>query len=120
MKEIKVGDFVRTKDGKIFKVAEVIPTIGNEIAIVKNKNGYPRRIDLKEEIYSKNILDLLQIGDLVFIEENSNFCDFIYINDEEMLEAVKEDVGTGIVKIKSILTKELYQANCYTVERNED
>ena len=116
---IEVGEYVRTKKGKIFEVAEVIPTIGKEIAIVKNKNGYPRRVDLKEEIHSKNILDLIQIGDLVFIEENSNFCDFIYVNDEEMLEAVKEDVKTEIAKIKSILTKELYQANCYTVERKE-
>lgn len=67
--------------------------------------------------HSKNIIDLIEVGDIVFIEDFSGY-DFIYINDKEMLEALKQDVKDG-VRIKSILTKELYQANCYTVERKE-
>ena len=67
--------------------------------------------------HSKNIIDLIEVGDIVFIEDFSGY-DFIYINDKEMLEALKQDVKEG-VRIKSILTKELYQANCYTVERKE-
>ena len=67
--------------------------------------------------HSKNIIDLIEAGDIVFIEDFSGY-DFIYINDKEMLEALKQDVKDG-VRIKSILTKELYQANCYTVERKE-
>lgn len=111
---IEVGEYVRTNTGKIDKV-------------INNNYYMPQYIECEKDIvykeniskHSKNIIDLIEVGDLVFIEENSNFCDFIYVNDEEMLEAVKEDIITGIAKIKSILTKELYNANCYTVERKE-
>lgn len=40
--------------------------------------------------------------------------DVIYIWNEEILKAVKEDVNNGI-KIRRILTKEQYEANCYKV-----
>lgn len=59
--EIKVGEYVRTSKGKIFKVSEVNPTLGKEIAIVKNEYGYPRRIDLTEEKHSFNLINLLEV-----------------------------------------------------------
>ena len=61
MEDIKVGELVRTSKGKIFKATEVNPTLGKEIAIVKNEYGYPRRIDLTEEKHSFNIIDLLEV-----------------------------------------------------------
>ena len=59
--EIKVGEYVRRKNGEIFKVAEVYPTLGKEIAIVKNEYSYPRRIDLTEEKHSFNLIDLIEV-----------------------------------------------------------
>lgn len=125
MKEIKVGEYGRTNKGKIFIFAWLENSdekrytnkvlLGNG-KIFENKFYY---FDDGEEIvkHSKNIIDLVEVGDIVFIEDFSGY-DFIYINDKEMLEALKQDVKDG-VRIKSILTKELYEANCYTVERKE-
>lgn len=38
--------------------------------------------------------------------------DFMYIYDNEMLKAVKEDIKNGI-EIGEILTHEQYEANCF-------
>ena len=62
---------------------------------------------------SKNIIDLIEVGDIVEIYDVLNE-DIIYVWNEEMLKAVKEDVNNGI-KIRRILTKEQYEANCYKV-----
>lgn len=115
--EIKAGELVRTNKGKIFKVTEVNQTLGKEIAIVKNEYGYPRRIDLTEEKHSFNIIDLIEVGDIVFIQDVLNN-DFVYIYDDEMLKAVREDIEKGL-QITTILTHEQYKQNCYTVERRK-
>ena len=60
---------------------------------------------------SKNIIDLIEVGDIVFINDFAGY-DFVYINDKEMLEALKEDIQNG-VEIKSIMTHEQYEQNCY-------
>ena len=112
--EIKAGELVRTNKGKIFKVTEVNQTLGKEIAIVKNEYGYPRRIDLTEEKHSFNIIDLIEVGD--------------YVNGERILDITGDYIHTNetdhnrfyLAKhIKTILTKEQYQANYYIVERKE-
>lgn len=64
---------------------------------------------------SESIIDLVEIEDIVFTEDFYGYS-FIHIYDEEMLEALKEDVKNE-VKIKSILTHEQFEQNCYTVER---
>lgn len=70
--------------------------------------------DAKKLKHSKNIIDLIEVGDIVEIFDVLNE-DVIYIWNEEMLKAVKEDVANGI-KIRRILTKEQYEANCYKVK----
>ena len=108
---IEVRDFIRI-NGVIGRVEQ----IGNSLFWLEDGSSY--NLADKKIKHSKNIIDLLEVGDIVFIEDFSGY-DFIYINDKEMLEALKEDVRDG-VKIKSILTKESCQANCYTVEREEE
>ena len=41
--------------------------------------------------------------------------DFVYIYDDEMLKAVKEDVESGL-EITEILTYEQFGKNCYKVK----
>ena len=64
MEEIKVEEYVRTK-GKIFKIYEVYKCLGDNFVIVKNKNGFPSRIDLKENKHSKDIIDLIEKDDYI-------------------------------------------------------
>lgn len=120
---LKFGEYARTNKGDIFIYANVVDENGNKLDyIMKLVNGGPIKYYLNKDEnivkHSKNIIDLIEVGDIVFIEDFPGY-DFIYINDKEMLEALKQDVKDG-VRIKSILTKELYQSNCYTVERKEE
>ena len=120
--EIEVGEYIRTKNGKIDKVI--------------NNNCYmPQYIECeksllyKEDIvnHSKNIIDLLEDKDLLEVELSE---EFVEKENKELLiqmgyvytrETLQRDIDNGIiVKIKSILTKEQYQSNCYTVERKEE
>ena len=66
--------------------------------------------------HSKNIIDLIEAGDYVNgiliedIEEIDN--KKVFYSNGEMIAWTNRDKG-----IETILTKEQYQANCYTVER---
>lgn len=113
---IEVGEYVRIK-GVIGK----IENINNfREPSMKYALDIPQARDLvfvgEKEIvkHSKNIIDLIEVKDIVEIYDVLNE-DVIYIWNEEMLKAVKEDVNNGI-GIRRILTKEQYEANCYKVK----
>ena len=124
MEEIEVGDFVRTKKGKIFIFAWLENSdekrytnkvlLGNG-KIFENKFYY---FDDGEEIvkHSKNIIDLVEVGDIVnngYIYEIGNTEDgHKWVHNLNGLLLFEND-------IKTILTKEQYTRNCYTVERKE-
>ena len=128
-KDIEVGDYVRTNDGLIFKIFTKTKTTYGFCGLTDSSNkkystytyGKGNCIDnnIKGKIvkHSKNIIDLIEVGDLLFINDFSYY-NFIYIYDETMLEDLKEVVKKDI-KIKQILTHEQYMQNCYTVEREE-
>lgn len=113
--EIEVGEYIRTKNGKIDKVI--------------NNNCYmPQYIECeksllyKEDIvnHSKNLIDLIEEGDFVngypvrrIPNFNNELCNFD-LNTMEWTPLKNIDV------YYNILTKEQYQANCYTVEREEE
>ena len=65
---------------------------------------------------SKNIIDLIEVGDIVFIQDVLNN-DFIYIYDNEMLKAVREDIEGGL-QITQVLTREQFEANAYKIDIN--
>ena len=107
---IKKGDYARLNVGQIVKIIGIRENEVDKKAIYFNIYNEDWCNSGAVENFSENIIDLIEVGDIVFTE------DFIYINDKEMLEALKQDVKDG-VRIKEILTKELYKLNCYTVER---
>ena len=108
---IEVGEYVRTKSGKFDKV-------------INNNYYMPQYIECEKSIvnkenivkHSKNIIDLIEVGDWVNgkrihkIDRGKNYCYLYYGNCKTFVD----------YQIKTILTKELYQANCYTVERKEE
>mgnify|MGYP006065773691 CR=1 FL=1 len=123
MEDIKVGEYVRRKNGEIFKVTEVYPTLGKEIAIVKNEYSHPRRIDLTEEKHSFNLIDLIEVGDILEIELSEEFVErkdkkvFTRIGDVYTKEALQKDMDNGIIQeIKQILTHEQFESNAYKVK----
>lgn len=109
MEDIKVGEYVRTKNGKIDKVK-------NDDYYMKQYIECEKGLYLRENItkHSFNLIDLLEVGDIVFIQDVLNN-DFVYIYDDEMLKAVKENIEMGL-EITEVLTHELYEANAYKVK----
>ena len=101
MEKIEVGDFVRTKKGKIFQYGKGRAYLGKDNAIVK---------------HSKILSEVVEVGDYVNgklihkIDKGKNYCYLYYGNCKTFVD----------YQIKTTLTKELYQANCYTVERKEE
>ena len=121
---IEVGDFVRTKQGKIAKLIEVSK---NNYYWFDNwiykESGIPHqgfRIEDTERIgivkHSKIISEVVEVGDYVNgkrihkIDKGENYCYLYYGNCKTFVN----------YQIKTILTKEMYESNCYTVERKEE
>ena len=119
MEEIEVGDWIRTKKGNIDKIACEFDKNN-----WRSKNTYGElivrcldNIYLLDDIvkHSKNIIDLIEVGDYV------NGYKVIAKSDDGYIVILTDDIEQGELlaeeEIETILTKELYQANCYTVER---
>ena len=118
---IEVGEYVRTKNGKIDK-------------IINNNCYMPQYIECeksllyKEDIvnHSKDLVDLIEEGDIVEYQVNSlSELKVGRVKSYRDARSNKEYLGVegfDITKIyiKKILTKEQMEANCYTVERNEE
>ena len=112
---IEVGEYVRTKDGKILKIDGFEKDLRNiEVVCFTTGEVYTRE-KLNEIIknHSKNIIDLIEVGD--------------YVNGVKVIEVGKynfktvEEYGLKIhhkksVKIKSIVTHEQFEAMKYKVE----
>ena len=121
MDDLKVGEYVRTNDG-IFKVTKID---GLYIYLDKeyfdNQYQMMRDVTFKERIikHSFNIIDLIEVGD--------------YVNGQRVLclkknnDDCRDDIGTSYIEgidiylgydesdIKTILTHEQYERNCYKI-----
>ena len=110
--EIEVDDYIRTNDGRIFRVYKM-DNKNPDYTLYSNE--FTRPINYKIAKHSKNIIDLIEVGDIV--------------NGERILDITGDYIHTNETNhnkfylakhIKTILTKEQYQANCYTVERKKE
>ena len=118
--EIEVGEYVRTFNGLIGKVVELTDS-GNYAIRIYNGAEYVVRAVIKN--HSKDLIDLIEVGDFVNgykILEIGNIK-----NSEQRIFTICKSDFKSICKIweeqdiETILTKEQYQANCYTVERRK-
>lgn len=116
--EIKVGEFCRI-NGEILKVKKVHQTIGEKTSIIEIENRNPKRIDLEKDKHSFNIAELIKVNDFVNGHRVANIK-----NDEGRIEIGLETdhmINYYIEKedIRTILTHEQYERNCYTVKEAE-
>ena len=123
--EINVDDYVRDKNGRIGKVFDITnePSVdigigimpeANAVWIDKDKINYLYQEDITK--HSKDIIDLIEVGDYVnglevyetgiFGHNGKKFCR-IYGNVAPFYNEY----------IKSVLTKEQFEANAYTIEK---
>lgn len=127
---IEVGEYVRTKDGRIAQ----IKSIDYEAGIYRfDKIIHITDFRMKEDVlysnemfkkvivkHSKQLIDLTKAGDIVNghlvidkyedVDEYGNDFWCLIIEDDSLLNrSIREE------DIKTILTKESYMANCYKV-----
>lgn len=110
--EIKENEFIRTKTGKIDKVI-------NNNYYMSQYIECEKRIVEKENIvkHSFNIIDLIEVGDfvngvLVTGKESTLLYTDIKGIDHSGYHIVISQYGDGI---KTILTHEQYERNCYKI-----
>lgn len=105
----EVGNLIRI-NGIIGRVEQ----IGNSLFWLEDGSSYS--LSDKAVKHSKNIIDLIEVGDIVnkgYIYETGNTEDgHKWVHNLNGLLLFNDD-------IKTILTKEQYMQNCYTVERKE-
>lgn len=110
--DIEIGDYVRTKSG-IGKVEQ----IGNSLFWLEDGSSYS--LSDKTIKYSKNIIELIEVGD--FVNGNRVVDKYLYAGEKPVLETVGIKYNAYCLSegdIREILTKEQYIQNCYTVERS--
>ena len=101
---MKVGDYVRTKDGRIFRWSNLCTTD------IEDYMEHTRKIlFIEDEIKSSpNIIDLIEVGDYV------NGCSVLHKENNELvcglLLRYKEE------NIQSVVTKEQFEAIKYEIK----
>ena len=108
---MKVGEYVRTKDGRIDK----IESIHNGLYILENfPYGYNEQLLIKS---SSNIIDLIEVGDYV----NGMIVHCVYAEEDEIvvggLDVLIQDtlVTLRSNSIKTIVTKEQFSQMEYRI-----
>ena len=130
MEEIKVGEYVRTKEGYLGILIAINKQDYNylvvDTSIEVRKDGYTstylylKKGNIKK--HSKQLIDLIEVGDIV------NGMEVLDIHKpRDLWEPIEIRVDSRYTNfilaedIQTILTKEIYMANCYKVggEENE-
>ena len=131
---IEIGDYARTNLGHIGKITDMFTFENGKVSypepqewIINNEIIVNEAIEkLYITKYSKNIMNLIKIGDFVNGHKviDNNYCYLIYDDDfdfgEEkikgsiLLENSKEEMIIDCeFEIETILTKEQYEINCF-------
>lgn len=128
MEEIKVNDFVRTKQGYIAKCVEVdedgdyytFDEFVQENYGDKYSSLYGRKL---EDIvkHSLNIKDLIRVGDIIIYTINCKIADIDIVKEHTDARTLKKTLRVGLwsleqVNIKHILTKERFESESYRLE----
>ena len=117
MNDIEIADYVRSKNGSIGKVTK----IEDDKYLYENKELITFIGNVVK--HSKNIIDLIEVGDFVngrevkhiaMFEGFPNYPKLIFVDEKRLIpdDTCEND------EIKTILTKEQYSQNCYAVERS--
>lgn len=125
MSKIEVGEYVRTKKGRIDKVERF--SVGLSIWCCENGMHIDEcncvGTHLEDIVnHSKQPIDLIEDKDIVEIELSEEFVEkkdkkkLIQIGDIYTKETLQKDIDNGIItRILTILSYNQYMANCYKV-----
>ena len=124
---MEIGEYIRSKEGKIDKIT-------NNKYYMKEYIGCSQGLQLRENIvkHSKNIIDLIEVGDIVNGYQILEIADSIYESSKRILiyKNEKEKYERWIYiqqyngkihtqdDIQLILTHEQFERDCYRLENN--
>lgn len=126
---IEVGEYVRTKDGYIFKIVDIdniFIYVDKEVRYIGETNASIDYIKKSSVVkHRKDIIDLLEVGDIIEInnkkyevifDESLNKLGVLIPNRNhlEIRHSTLEHIFREYKDIR-ILTKEQYMQNCYKI-----
>lgn len=120
MEEINVGEYVRSKYQGIFIISHINVDFDDgdykKVCICQNEKVAFTSIDVIKQLkHSFNIIDLLEVGDIVKVLDDG-LIRILHAYDEEMLEAIKEDINAEDLKLLSVATKKSFASIEFNVE----
>lgn len=121
MEEIQVGEYVRTKDGRIIKfnkfgtlrVGCTNPKYHK--TIISNRSHYKYDDIVK---HSRNIIDLIEVGDILKLKNGEKWEVQEHQGNGNWLQLEWENIDDNedfFEKVDSIITKEQFEENSYKV-----
>jgi hypothetical protein len=111
LKKIKVEEYIRTKEGDIFKITNygLEETAKGDVLLVElNKDFEMEKCNLHIVKHSSNIIDLIEVGDYVNGEPVEQVTEFEITTTTEYLTDPKD--------IKSICTREQFEKAEYKID----
>lgn len=116
--KIEVGEYIKSKAGCIYKITGIDENGRVYLDYCGDFSGWNKYqvVDITKK-HSKNIIDIVELGDfvnghlVVGVEQNIDKPNFVITENG--------DIYYSKEKIKSILTHEQYEKNCYKMEEEK-
>ena len=124
MEEIKYEEFLRLENGKIVKYGEKTDTKVENNRYIDYSGEYEWKSCITK--HSQNIIDLIEVGDYVNGYKVLDVMETMNIGElhlEMTSNYTNEEIGDCTIydkDIKTILTKEQFETNCYKIGGEEE
>lgn len=122
MNEIKEGMYCYDKSNRKSGIGKIIGYEKNGNYYVSYKNT-TKRINYGNLVASFYIKDLIDVGDIIYLEEFDDIDDAFFgrlflIKNESDLENIIDEISDESYKILSIMTEEQFEFNSYYIEEH--
>ena len=114
MSNIEVGEWIRDKEGNITKVLNIL-SLFKDVYLYLGEDGY-QYSDNAIYNHSKNIIDLIEVGDYVNGEKVIRLFNPTFLSMGELPYLITEKNKFEEYEIKSIVTWEMMKSVEYRVE----
>ncbi len=123
--KFEVGEYVKTKNGEIAKIIEIAKSVTNKIIYCTDKDITINKVtinclsndDLADIVkHSKNIIDLIEVGD--YVNGYEVLDKYLFNGEKPVLETDGEETNCKCLcnsDIKSIVTKEQFESVEYKI-----
>lgn len=114
--KIEVGEYARDKEGNITKIINTV-SLFKDVELYLGEDGY-QYSDNSILNHSKNIIDLIEVGD--YVNGLEVYKGKVASGEEKLLGGnyIIKGMALEVVKIKSIVTKEQFNSIKYEIKED--